>query len=294
MIAGRMLEAFSPACERDTGHRGHGGRADVPVPHSVSVVKPGLESRIQPFRKTRRTTKRRKTKGMARFDGSETVPVSGHSLAKEKTMPSRSTRKPPLLAAMESCGKGVGGRGARGDEGTGHRHPATRAAVIATLFKREYVERSGKALVPTDKGMAVYEAVKKMRVADVELTGSWEKTLMQIERHKLAPKPSCAPSASMPARSPKRYFFPSVSPRNGKRRHRMPQVRKGKIILRQKLPNATTRGCGLLVFRRFLNKELTDQHLAQLFSSGTTKLIKGFEGQERDGVRRCPNIRQGV
>ena len=39
--------------------------------------------------------------------------------------------------------------------------PATRAAVHRHPFKREYVERSGKALVPTDKGMAVYEAVKK-------------------------------------------------------------------------------------------------------------------------------------
>ena len=39
-------------------------------------------------------------------------------------------------------------------------------------------------------------------------------------------------------------------------------------------------GCGLLVFRRILNKELTDTHLEQLFSSGTTRLIKGFKGKK--------------
>ena len=39
-------------------------------------------------------------------------------------------------------------------------------------------------------------------------------------------------------------------------------------------------GCGLLVFRKFLNKELTDQHLEQLFSSGSTRLIKGFKGKK--------------
>ena len=39
-------------------------------------------------------------------------------------------------------------------------------------------------------------------------------------------------------------------------------------------------GCGLLVFRHFLNKELTDQHLEQLFSSGSTRLIKGFKGKK--------------
>lgn len=44
--------------------------------------------------------------------------------------------------------------------------PATRAAIITTLFKREYVERSGKSLVPTEKGLHLYEAVKEMSVAD--------------------------------------------------------------------------------------------------------------------------------
>ena len=59
-----------------------------------------------------------------------------------------------------------------------------------------------------------------------------------------------------------------------------PKCGKGKIILRQKLAKCNNEGCGLLVFRRFLNKELTDQHLAQLFSSGTTKLIKGFKSKK--------------
>ena len=39
-------------------------------------------------------------------------------------------------------------------------------------------------------------------------------------------------------------------------------------------------GCGLLVFRRILNKELTDTHLEQLFSSGSTRVIKGFKGKK--------------
>ena len=117
--------------------------------------------------------------------------------------------------------------------------PATRAAVIATLFKREYVERSGKALVPTDKGMAVYEAVRKMRVADVELTGSWEKTLMQIERHKLSPE-TFMRSISVYARQVTEEVLSIRFPETAA--SYAPSAEKGKSSSGRNLPNATTRG----------------------------------------------------
>ena len=59
-----------------------------------------------------------------------------------------------------------------------------------------------------------------------------------------------------------------------------PKCKTGKIIIRSKVAKCDHDGCGLLVFRKFLNKELTDQHLEQLLSSGSTKLIKGFKGKK--------------
>ena len=59
-----------------------------------------------------------------------------------------------------------------------------------------------------------------------------------------------------------------------------PKCKTGKIILHSKVAKCDHDGCGLLVFRKFLNKELTDQHLEQLLSSGSTKLIKGFKGKK--------------
>ena len=47
--------------------------------------------------------------------------------------------------------------------------------IITTLFKRDYIARSGKSIVPTEKGLHIYDAVKDMLVADVSLTGSWER-----------------------------------------------------------------------------------------------------------------------
>jgi DNA topoisomerase-3 len=58
-----------------------------------------------------------------------------------------------------------------------------------------------------------------------------------------------------------------------------PKCGNGRIVVRHKVAKCADENCGLVVFRRFLNKELTDQHLEQLFSSGTTSLIKGFKGK---------------
>ena len=52
------------------------------------------------------------------------------------------------------------------------------------------------------------------------------------------------------------------------------------MVVKSKVAKCDREGCGLLVFRRFLNKELTDRHLEQLFSSGSTRLIKGFKGKK--------------
>jgi DNA topoisomerase-3 len=107
-------------------------------------------------------------------------------MAQKKTLPKPLYTEATLLAAMETCGKNITDEQAKeAIKELGIGTPATRAAIITTLIKRDYIARSGKSIIPTEKGMYIYEAVKDMRVADVELTGSWEKTLAQVERHTL-------------------------------------------------------------------------------------------------------------
>ena len=60
----------------------------------------------------------------------------------------------------------------------------------------------------------------------------------------------------------------------------LPKCKTGNVVVKSKVAKCDREGCGLLVFRHFLNKELTDQHLEQLFSSGSTRLIKGFKGKK--------------
>jgi DNA topoisomerase III len=90
-----------------------------------------------------------------------------------------------LLLAMETCGKDIleeTAKEALRECGLGT--PATRAAIIETLIKRNYIERQKKYLIPTPKGLAVYSLLKDKTIASVELTGIWENRLEQISRGK--------------------------------------------------------------------------------------------------------------
>ena len=279
LIAGRMLEAFSPPCEKkllvmectceDMDFRSR----------SSIMVSPGWRGVFR-RKEDREKDEPDGNEGKAEFEENETVPVTGHGLAQKKTVPKPLYTEASLLAAMETCGKHVTDEQAKeAIKELGIGTPATRAAIITTLIKRDYIARYGKSIVPTEKGMYVYEAVKDMRVADVELTGSWEKTLLQIEGHTLDVETFMNSIRDYTCRATDEILRLSLQPMPGKV-FTCPKCKTGKIIIRPKMAKCDHDGCGLLVFRRVLNKELTDNHLEQLFSSGSTRLIKGFKGKK--------------
>jgi DNA topoisomerase III len=104
------------------------------------------------------------------------------SLAKE-TKPPRRYTDASLLGAMETAGKLVDDeavREAMKDSGIGT--PATRAAIIERLIDVGYVERDGRALVATEKGLNVIRLLGEHALTSPDLTGRWEQRLGQIER----------------------------------------------------------------------------------------------------------------
>lgn len=303
MIAGRMLEAFSPKCEKETlTVQATADGLDFRS-QTTSVVVPGwrgIFNRTEDKEEDEQST----NKGTAEFSESETVPVAGRSLSQKKTTPKPLYTEATLLSAMENpcqreqsrTGSDMPGAAGFGRMQTAGRlvadeeareaikelgigTPATRAAIITTLFKREYVERSGKSLVPTEKGLHLYEAVREMSVADAALTGSWEKTLLQIEQHKLTTE-TFMRSIIAYTRQVTEEVLSIRLPQSPTGGIPCPRCGKGHIRIRPKVAKCSNEECGLLVFRRFLNKELTDQHFGQLFSSGATRLIKGFKGKK--------------
>jgi DNA topoisomerase-3 len=113
--------------------------------------------------------------------GQEVKCVEAESEARETKPPPRYTEA-TLLSAMETAGKLVDDeelREAMKERGLGT--PATRAEIIETLIRREYVERAGKDLQPTPKGLSVVTMLEEHPITSAELTGDWEKQLSDIE-----------------------------------------------------------------------------------------------------------------
>lgn len=109
-------------------------------------------------------------------------------LQEKQTQPPKLHTEATLLRAMETAGKQVDDlelRELMKDNGIGR--PSTRANIIETLFKRNYVVRQRKNLVPTITGIQLIKTINNELLKSVELTGMWEKKLRQIEKGEYDP-----------------------------------------------------------------------------------------------------------
>lgn len=105
------------------------------------------------------------------------------SLTEKWTQPPKYYTEATLLRAMETAGKFVDDdelRDALKENGIGR--PSTRAAVIETLFKRNYIRKERKNLYATQTGVELIGTIKEELLKSAELTGIWEKKLRQIEK----------------------------------------------------------------------------------------------------------------
>jgi len=104
-------------------------------------------------------------------------------LAEKHTQPPKPYTEATLLRAMETAGKLVEDeelRDALKENGIGR--PSTRAAIIGTLFKREYIRKEKKNLHPTQTGIELISLIKEELLKSAQLTGIWEKKLREIEK----------------------------------------------------------------------------------------------------------------
>ena len=105
-------------------------------------------------------------------------------LTQKTTQPPKLYTEATLLRAMETAGRTVDDeelRDAMKENGIGR--PSTRAAIIETLFRRQYIRRVKKNIVATPTGIELISLIKEELLKSAELTGRWEKKLRQIEHH---------------------------------------------------------------------------------------------------------------
>lgn len=109
-------------------------------------------------------------------------------LLQKETRPPKQYTEATLLNAMETAGKLVDNedlRDAMKAKGIGR--PSTRAAIIEILFKREYIKRNRKSIVPTELGIELIDTIHFEQLKSVELTGEWEHKLRLIDRGEYSP-----------------------------------------------------------------------------------------------------------
>ena len=107
------------------------------------------------------------------------------SLTEKQTTPPKPYTEATLLRAMETAGKTVENEELRDAlKANGLGRPSTRAAIIETLYKRQYISKVRKSLEPTPTGIALIGVIQEELLKSAELTGQWEKKLRDIEAHK--------------------------------------------------------------------------------------------------------------
>ena len=206
----------------------------------------------------------------------EILPLVDAEITEHKTKPKPLYTEATLLSAMEKAGKDVkedDKRKAMAACGIGT--PATRANIIETLILRDYIRRDKKAIIPTEKGLAVYEIVKDKKIANAEMTGSWELALAAIEAGKMpADKFSqginsyvgtiCEELLSL---TPEQKSYPV---------YRCPKCGQQSVGIYAKVAKCRHETCGFHVFRDVCGIHLSEDNIRDLIGSGRTPILKGL------------------
>ena len=275
MVAARLLEAFSARCLKDVT------TVSFTAGNSVFTAK-GTVVRSAGWRAVRgeRDEDDEGTAALPPLQPGEAFPLQSAECVEKQTKPRPLHTESSLLSAMEHCGRELQDDELRDSlKGNGIGTPATRASIIETLFARDYVRREKKSLVPTGKGLAVYQIVKDKRIADVEMTGQWETALAKIESGEMNPDTFRKGIEVYAAQITEELLQVQVSVADGGHIP-CPKCRSGRILLYPKVAKCSNVDCGLTVFRGKGEKQLTDSQIADLVTKGKTSLIKGFRSRE--------------
>ena len=275
LVAGRMLEAFSGRCVKDvTTAVLSAGDTDFTVKGAVMK-----EAGWRGVFSGQETGEDEETVNLPPLQEGENLPISNMELLEKHTKPKPLHTESSLLAAMENAGKELEDTGLNAslkDAGIGT--PATRAAIIETLFARQYIVREKKNLVPTDKGLAVYRIVKDKKIADVEMTGMWETALAKIESGSMDADTFRKGIEVYTRQITAELLSVQLSVATGETCP-CPKCGSGRILFYPKVAKCSNVDCTFTVFRNKCDKQLTDKQIVELATKRKTGLIKGFKGK---------------
>ncbi len=219
-------------------------------------------------------------------------------LSEGKTSPPKAFTEATLLRAMETAGKQVEDEELRDlmkDNGIGR--PSTRAAIIETLFRRNYIKRERKNIVPTITGMELIRVINNEILKSAEMTGKWEFKLRQIEKGDYQAEAFLTEMKQMVSdlvvqvrsESAQRITIAShaaVVEKDDK--IECPKCKTGTMLKGKAAFGCSNykNGCDMKVPFELMGKKLTEAQVKSLLEKKKTSVIKGFASGagKKDGI----------
>lgn len=279
MVVNRFVEAFSPDSEEERmqvrftdGTNTFTWKAYRQISLGWKAVQKGKEAEAE----KKEDSDEQVLSSLPSLTEEEVLPLVSAEITEHKTKPKPLYTEATLLSAMENAGKEVKdteSKNAMAACGIGT--PATRANIIETLILRDYIRRDKKAIIPTEKGLAVYEIVKDKKIANAEMTGAWELALAAIEVGKM-PSDKFAQGINsyvgticeeLLSHSPEQKSYPV---------YRCPKCGQQSVGIYAKVAKCRHETCGFHVFREVCSILLSEDNIRDLISSGRTPILKGL------------------
>ncbi|TDE29391.1 type IA DNA topoisomerase [Flavobacterium ranwuense] len=275
MIAFRLLETVSQVCSKEITN------VILQVLHhdftmkGWKVIEPGWRAIRGNFSDDNEDT----IQDLPELQNNDELKIKNATILEKKTKAPVLYTEAGLLSAMENVGREIENKEERKAlQNIGIGTPATRAAIIETLFKRDYIRRDKKSLVPTEKGMQVYELVKDKKIADAAMTAEWELALHKIENNEAdamtfqKEMEDYATSITQELLVSSIVFekIPDLA---------CPKCKKQHLLIRDNIVKCPDALCNWIQFRNICSVQLNVSDLEHLIRNGKTSLIKGMKSK---------------
>ena len=279
MVVNRFIEAFSSDSEEErmqvrftNGTNTFTWKAYRQISLGWKAVQKGKEAEAE----KKEDSDEQVLSSLPNLTEGEYLPILNVEITEHKTKPKPLYTEATLLSAMENAGKEVEdaeSKKAMAECGIGT--PATRANIIETLILRDYIRRDKKAIIPTEKGLAVYEIVKDKKIANAEMTGSWELALAAIEAGKM-PSDKFSQGINSYVGTICEELLSLSSEQKSYLVYRCPKCGQQSVGIYGKVAKCRHETCGFHVFREVCSILLSEDHIRDLISSGRTPILKGL------------------
>lgn len=274
LIASRLLESVAAPCIKETTIIKCIAKDEYFTSKGTVIISEG-------WRAIKGYFNQKEVKKLPDVSDKNELTIKGSKVLEKQTQPKPLLTEASLLSVMENAGKAIENEEERmAIKEIGIGTPATRATIIETLFKRDYIERQKKALIPTEKGMQVYTIVKDKRIADVAMTGLWEKSLANIEKGEMEVT-SFEKAIEIHTQQITKELLATSIKIETKQLLMCPKCKKPSVKIFSKVVKCTDDECDWMLFRTVCGKNISENAIKALVQKGKSTLLKGLKSKSK-------------